>query len=261
MADIDLKALEAGLEGTLFSDKVVYRYSVDSTNRVAKDFALRRAPEGTVVLAEEQREGRGRMGRVWLSSAGSNLTFSMLLRPGFQPDRVFTLTMCLALAAARAAEQTAGVSPGLKWPNDLYLSGKKLGGILTEFSVREGRVTYAVLGLGLNVNSHPTDPALGREATSIREQAGGKVDRTRLLACLLRFFDLYYRDILEGRVSEYMARWNELSIVLGRRVSVETDSGAVSGTALRIDGRGALVVRDETGSERVIVCGDVSLRM
>jgi BirA family biotin operon repressor/biotin-[acetyl-CoA-carboxylase] ligase len=185
----------------------------------------------------------------------------MLLRPGFQPDRVFTLTMCLALAAARAAEQTAGVSPGLKWPNDLYLSGKKLGGILTEFSVREGRVTYAVLGLGLNVNSHPTDPALGREATSIREQAGGKVDRTRLLACLLRFFDLYYRDILEGRVSEYMARWNELSIVLGRRVSVETDSGAVSGTALRIDGRGALVVRDETGSERVIVCGDVSLRM
>ncbi len=261
MKDLDIPAVEAALEGTIFSGKLRHLQSLDSTNRLAKDLAAGGAPEGTVVLAEKQTSGRGRMGRSWLSAKGSSLTFSVLLRPGLTPDRVFTLTMTLALAAASGIQETAGVSPGLKWPNDLYLGGGKIGGILTEFSVREDLVAYAILGLGLNVSWHPWEGSSAREATSISAEAGRRVNRADLLVSLLRNLHAYYEDIMNGRVSRYVARWNELSIVLGRSVRVETDSGIVNGIAEGIDACGALVVRDETGAERLILCGDVSLRM
>jgi BirA family biotin operon repressor/biotin-[acetyl-CoA-carboxylase] ligase len=231
---------------------------MDSTNNLAKELAEQRAPEGTLVITEEQTGGRGRRGRSWFSPAGANLLFSILLRPTMQADQVFALTMILALAALEAVKAMSGLSLGIKWPNDLYRGMKKLAGILTEFSTKERRVEWVVLGLGMNVNWHPQD--LSAHAASIFSETGIRASRNGLLVEILKRFGSNYRELLKGNIEPLYRRWNEACLLLGKPVEIESGMERMHGKALRIDRDGALIIETEDGHTERIVAGDVSLR-
>ena len=244
----------------MFGRNLVARESLPSTNSLLKEFADRGAVEGTVLISEEQTAGKGRMGRSWLSPKGTNLLFSILLRPPMIVDDVFILTMALALSAIDAVEDVSGLSASIKWPNDLYVANGKLAGILTEFSTEGRRLAYVVLGLGMNVNWSPGKPAKSAyRATSIFEETGRIVSRELLLVLVLKGFERAYGDVLSGKRDAFLERWNSRCMVLGRRVEIDTPEGKVFGNAIRIDSQGALIIKDHQGQEKKIRCGDVSV--
>jgi len=249
------------LSQSLFAPNIVFNETVDSTNTLLKDLAARGAAEGTIVIAEEQTAGRGRMGRAWLSPGHSNLYLSLLLRPAIKPDQAFVLTMVMALATIDGVEKVSGLGPMIKWPNDLYVDGRKLGGILTELSVRDRAVEHVVLGLGLNVNWKPGEErGIVYQATSVFKETGRKISRNGLLVEILISFEDYYGRVLAGNIAEIYDKWNERSMLLGKPVEIKTTDGRLFGRALRIDRKGALVIEDDNGKEQTILNGDVSVK-
>jgi BirA family biotin operon repressor/biotin-[acetyl-CoA-carboxylase] ligase len=257
---LDPKTIINKLGASLFAQNLVFHRSLDSTNTLAKELAAQGAPEGTLVLAEEQSAGRGRMGRRWVSPGYVNLLFSLLLRPRVHKDQVFVTTMILALATIKAVKSRTGVSSTIKWPNDIFVRGKKLGGILTEFSLHQEEIDYVVVGLGLNVNWNPhrTEDA-SRLATSILAETGSRISRNDLLVTLLRIFELYYGEVLSGRIDDFYRTWNEASMIIGRNVEIVTPVKKTHGRALRIDRSGALIIEDDAGKEQRIISGEVSV--
>ena len=254
--------LRKRLAQSIFSPHIHYHASIDSTNALAKSLAGQAAPEGTLVVVEEQTAGRGRSGKSWVSPAGANLLFSLLVRPPMEGDRVFVLTMVLALAGLKAVKKVTGVSALIKWPNDLYVGMRKLAGILTEFSVTGKKVDWAVLGMGINVGWHPDEPERGAAAaTSLLEETGQRVSRNELLIEILTGFEAFYRELAAGSMKALYEVWNRNCLVLGKAVVVTSDRERIEGRALRIDDCGALIIEDAEGNQRRIVTGDVSLRL
>ena len=254
--------LKKRLGASLFSSHIHYQTSIDSTNALAKRLAGQGAPEGTLVITEEQTAGRGRRGRSWVSPPGANLIFSVLLRPPMDGDRVFVLTMVLALAGVKAVKRVAGVEAMIKWPNDLYVGPKKLAGILTEFAVRGKQVDWVVPGMGMNVGWHPEVPERGAApATCLLEETGQRVSRNDLLFEILTGFEALYRDVVRGSMKAIYEEWNQNCLILGKSVVIESDRERIEGKALRIDDSGALIIEDANGHQRRILTGDVSLRL
>jgi BirA family biotin operon repressor/biotin-[acetyl-CoA-carboxylase] ligase len=249
------------LGASIFSKNLLYYESLDSTNIFAKRMAVEGAPEGTVVLAEKQTQGRGRMDRKWVSPGYVNLMFSILLRPGIHHERVFDLTVILSLAALEEIKAQCRCQPMIKWPNDLYVGEKKLAGILSEFSLDKEGLDYVVLGMGINANWHPEgdDPGM-RPSTSIYAETGKKVDRNKLLARILKNFDACYRKVLLGDISDLYMKWNDYSMILGREIEIVSARSVERGNALRVDQQGALIIKDDKGQEKRILAGDVSIR-
>ena len=260
---LNLDLIKSGLSSSLFGVNIVYHTALGSTNDLAKDLALRGAPEGTVVVTEEQTAGKGRRGRSWLAPSKTNLLFSILLRPALSPNRAFSLTMALALAALEAIEGETGLSCMIKWPNDLYVGGRKLGGILTEFAGKGKQVDWVVLGLGLNVNWCPEEEegGSGLSATSIFAETQETFSRSELLVQILKQFESHHERLFSGGGDELYRKWNEHSLVLGKEVVIEAEEKRTTGKAIRIDENGALILEDGTGRVHVITHGDVSLRL
>ncbi len=250
------------LGSSLFAQNIIFHRSLDSTHTLAKELAAQGAPEGTLVLAEEQRAGRGRMGRRWISPGYVNLLFSLLLRPKIHKDQVFVTTMILALATMEAIKSRTGLTSRIKWPNDIFVAGKKLGGILTEFSMSHEDIDYVVLGLGLNVNWSPDQTQEdSNPATSILAETGSKISRNDLLVSILMTFEIYYGQVLSGRIEDFYRTWNEASMIIGRNVEIVSPKEKTHGKALRIDRNGALVIQDNAGKERKIISGEVSVSL
>jgi BirA family biotin operon repressor/biotin-[acetyl-CoA-carboxylase] ligase len=237
--------------GATFAD--VRRFAeLDSTNRHALELARQGAPEGLVVVADHQTAGRGRLGRSWEAPRGSSLLLSVLVRPSLAPERLHLTTVAVALAAADACEEVAGFRPALKWPNDLVVDDRKLGGILAEVP-EPGAV---VVGLGLNVTwSQPPD---GLEAIGVamNQVAGTDVDRERVLAAILVNLERRYQQLREAPDALVTAYRRGCSTI-GRDVRVELASGAFTGTAVEVNDDGHLVVDDRDGARRVVAAGDV----
>lgn len=260
--DMNLDLVRRSLGHSGFGANLVYLESVDSTNRLAKELASSGAPEGTVVIAETQTAGRGRMGRHWVSPGHLNLLFSVLVRPKCPPEDLFGLTMALALGATEAIGLRCGLAVKIKWPNDLYVGRKKLGGLLTEFALGERLVTYAVLGLGLNVNWTPQqEKQILQPATSIIDETGKRTPRGELLATMLQRFEHHYARLRSGDLEAVLGYRNEHCMILGKEVVITGPEGGLRGVAVRIDRDGALVIRGEGGMEKRVVSGDVSLRL
>ncbi len=259
---LDPKTITNKLGSSLFAQNLVFHRSLDSTNTLAKELAAQGAPEGTLVLAEEQSEGKGRMGRRWVSPGYVNLLFSLLLRPHIHKEQVFVTTMILALATIEAIKSRTGLTSTIKWPNDIFAEGKKLGGILTEFSLRQEEIDYVVVGLGLNVNwsPHQTE-GVSNLATSILAETGSRISRNDLLVALLRIFEVYYGEVLSGQIDEFYRTWNEASMIIGRNVEIVSPIEKTHGRALRIDRSGALIIEDDAGKEQRIISGEVSVTL
>ncbi len=248
------------LGSSLFARNMVFHRSLDSTHTLAKELADQGAPEGTLVLAEEQRAGRGRMGRRWISPGYVNLLFSLLLRPHIHKDQVFVTTMILALATIEAVKRRTGLTSTIKWPNDIFVANKKLGGILTEFTLSQGEIDHVVLGLGLNVNWSPDQTEeVSNLATSILAETGSNFSRNDLLVTILEIFEIYYREVLSGRIDNFYRKWNEASLIIGQDVEIVSPREKTHGKVLRIDPSGALVIEDNAGKEKKIMSGEVSV--
>ncbi len=250
------------LESSIFSKNMAFHERLTSTNELAKELALKGAPEGTIILTEEQTAGKGRMERRWLSPAYKNLLFSVLLRPGLPVDKAFTLTMILGFSVIEEIKARNRLDVMIKWPNDLCINYKKVGGILTEFSVRKRRLDYMILGLGLNVSWSPGgNEGIIYPATNILAESGLMISRNELLSWILKRFEGYYQKVLSGKTEDLYIRWNKLSTVIGRDVEIISQDGIVTGKALRIDSQGTLILKDDHGEEKRILSGDVSLRV
>lgn len=254
--------LSAQLGTTIIGRELRFLPSVGSTNDLLKDAARAGAAEGLVLVTDEQTTGRGRRGRSWTAPAGSSLLLSILLRPGWLPaSDAFLLTMLAAVAAAEALEH-CGATVGLKWPNDLQIAGRKLGGILVETELRDDRIDWTVLGCGINVNWDPRDdPALATTATSLRLALGRPVERRALLTALLQRLDQHYLALRRGARTALSAAWRARLTMLGQPVRVETPGGVLEGVAEDVTHAGVLLVRTADGVCHPITAGDVTLRV
>lgn len=258
MEPLSREAIERALAGLPLVRQVVYLPVASSTNDVARALARERAPEASLVVADEQTSGRGRLGRAWWAPPGACLLLSLLVRPRLPPRRALRLTMIAGLAAAEAIERVTPLSARLKWPNDIWLNGKKAGGILTETALTGDALDYAVVGIGLNVNVDFAGQAeLAGLATSLMTEAGQPVDRLTVLCALLDRFAAWYAEAASPRLT---AAWAERLITLRQRVRVQADTYTLEGLAEAVDDDGGLVVRADDGALHKVYAGDVSLR-
>jgi BirA family biotin operon repressor/biotin-[acetyl-CoA-carboxylase] ligase len=256
---IDLDELRRAIGGRTIGREVRYEDEMPSTNTRALELAQQNAPEGTVVVAESQTGGKGRLGRSWTSPRG-NLCFSVVLRPDL-PTHKAPLVTLLGAVAVVSALRAAGIPAGIKWPNDILVAGRKVSGLLTELSAEPDRVRHIVLGIGVNVN---LDPALLPEevrdrSTSVAAATGGTVDRTRLLAELLAQLDHWYGRF-QADPQTVLGAWRDLNVTLGRRVAVSGPGEQLEGVARDIDNEGRLLVRLDGGGLRAVAAGDVTIR-
>ncbi|MBD3296515.1 MAG: biotin--[acetyl-CoA-carboxylase] ligase [Candidatus Omnitrophica bacterium] len=242
---------------TLGKKDIHFFDEIDSTNSKACELAEAGAEEGTVVIAEKQTGGRGRMGRKWASPAGQGVYMSVILRPDMKTDRIPAITLIAALAVIRSIEAVCGVEAGMKWPNDVYMNGEKVCGILTEIRAQPDRVDFLVLGIGVNVNA--SKRSLPSGATSLRLRTGHRVDRIEFVRDLIGQLESLYGIYCESGFGVLRGECRRHSTILGNDVSMVEDSRTVEGKALDIDEKGALLVRTGGGEMRRIFSGDVRL--
>jgi BirA family transcriptional regulator, biotin operon repressor / biotin---[acetyl-CoA-carboxylase] ligase len=230
-----------------------------STNDAARQLADQGAPEGTLVLAEEQTQGRGRLGRAWLSERGAGIYASILLRPVLKPRDVAVLTLVAAVAASEAIELDCGLRADIKWPNDLLLSGRKCCGILSEMQAERDDVRYVIVGIGINVNHSVFPEELSQRATSLRIEGKRTYSRVALLCEFLLRFELLYDDLQRGSLATVLQRWvDRSSFAFGKQVSVDLSSGKmVDGQTVGLSALGNLKVKLADGRVEEVMSGDI----
>lgn len=230
-----------------------------STNDVIEKLARDGVAEGVVAFAESQTLGRGRLGRRWFSPAGKGLWFSVLLRPKLTPQQTTQITVSASVALARAVETVTGLSPKIKWPNDLLIHGRKVAGVLIELAAEQDIVRHVVLGIGIDVNVEPHHfPSdLKRTATSLRIETGHAIDRAELAARILRELDEVYARITRREFETVAEEWETRCSTVGKLVVVTTGDRRVCGRAEALNSEGALLLRTEHGHLESITGGDV----
>ena len=255
------KLIHQNLKTERVGKRIEYYESIDSTNAAAKGLALKGAPEGTVVVAEHQTKGKGRLKRSWLSLPGENILFSVIFYPQISTDRVFRLTMLASIAAVKAVRRICKVDAKIKWPNDLYVNEKKVCGVLTEFSADFDSVHYTVVGIGLNVNFEISkNSEIENIATSLMEECGEKISRLSVFTALLEELDLLYKSFVKTGGEGLEKEWSKDSMVVGRKIKIISGKDTKFGIAKGINKSGHLILLNDNGQEEEIVCGDLSLR-
>lgn len=260
MSSLTAQTILAQLDTERIGCQIEVYQEIGSTNDRAHELARQAAPDGSIVIAEHQTAGRGRLDRRWHAPPGSSLLMSILLRPNLAPPQAQRATMTCSLAAIRAIAQRTGLEATLKWPNDLHFQGKKLGGVLTELGpIREERLTYLIVGMGINVNLDPDQiPEAMTPPISLAAAVGQRVDRFELLLALLHELDELYRTMRAGWSPH--ESWRRHLSTLGQAVRVGTRDGVMQGLAEDVDADGALLVRTESGALKKVLVGDVTLR-
>lgn len=260
--NLDSAEIEARLSTVLVGRRLICLKETGSTNSDAFRQAEEGAPEGTVVMADAQSGGKGRRGRVWSSPGGVNFYCSVVLRPTVMPHEAPQLTFLSAVAVARTIERVTGLSPEIKWPNDVLMGGRKVAGLLNEMSAETDAINFVVLGVGVNLNmtlaQFPYD--LRHPATSLLLESGQRVERTGFAAALLNELDRLYAGFLAHGFGPVREEWQSRCNARGREVVV-SDAGAevVRGMFTGIDGDGALLLRRPDGRIERILSGDVKV--
>ena len=255
-------SLRAGMESVcLIGRRIVCCGETGSTNTDAFLLAEQGAEDGTVLLAERQLAGKGRLGRRWESPAGVNLYCSVILRPELPPYEAPQLTFLSAVAVARAIQITTGLQPAIKWPNDLLMNGRKVAGLLNEMNAETDRVGFVILGIGVNLNMQadqfPSD--LRTPATSLLLESGAPVSRQSFVVHLLRELDREYRRFQQEGFGPVREEWARYCNAFGREVQVDVGSDSLQGPFVGIDHDGALLVKLPDGRVERILSGDVTV--
>jgi BirA family biotin operon repressor/biotin-[acetyl-CoA-carboxylase] ligase len=258
---LDVNLVTSRLQTAFMGHSLHYLEQTDSTQTVARELAENGAREGTVVIAEQQSSGRGRMGRKWHSPPGKGIWMSIVLKPRIPIQLAPQLTLLAAVALSRSIKRIAGVNVGIKWPNDLLIGGKKVCGILMESNAEDERLQYVIAGIGISVNLTEQDyPESLREiATSLRMASGQQISREQLLVDFFQEFEHLYNVFHDEGFSPIRTMWEANSISLHHPIRVTTAKGVVEGTAEAIDEFGALIVALPEGTVVKIYSGDVQL--
>lgn len=254
--DMSAEGIMASVRGPM-GRAVIYRDAVDSTNELAMRLAGEGAPHGTVMVADAQSKGRGRQGRPWVSSPGKGLLMSVILRPEMSPEEAPRLTYLCSLSAVLGIRRVTGADVRLKWPNDLMIGDRKLGGLLIEMRTEPGAVLYAVAGFGINVSARVSQlhPSIREIATSLLIETGEAYKRSAIAVAILDEISL----ALEESPDAIMGQWKSLCTTLGREITVTGMRGTITGMAYDIDSAGRLLVRACDGVEHAVSSGDVTL--
>lgn len=237
-----------------------------STNAALKELARQGAPHGSLAVCHHQTAGRGRMTRTWETPPGEALTFSLLLRPKLTPAEAQLCTLAAALAMAQTVRELfPALEPRIKWPNDLVIGQKKCCGILSEMGMEDGRVSYVVTGVGLNVNQTAFPPELEEKAASLlmllrQQQDAAPLSRTRLLCRFLAHMEAAVEQVEQRGFAGIREAYTALSATIGQRVQVLSPAESYTGLAMGVDDAGALLVKRENGQTATVLCGDVSVR-
>ncbi|MFC1666798.1 biotin--[acetyl-CoA-carboxylase] ligase [Candidatus Omnitrophota bacterium] len=236
--------------------KKIYSYKeVESTNSAAYNMAASGEAEGTVVVAEYQTKGRGRLGRKWVSPRDKGAYFSVILRPDILPRDLSVITLFSSLSVAKTIRETTGLSAFIRWPNDVMIDRQKVCGILTEMSGEMDKVHFVIVGIGININTKKE--LLPEGATSLLIKKGQIVPRVEFVKALLSNLDKYYRIFSKGNVSGIIKEYKKLSAVLDRRVQINYHNKFISGHAVDVDKEGALILRMDSGFNERILAGEV----
>ena len=258
----DVSQIQSAVDdGCLIGSKVVFIAETGSTNADAFRLAEEGAEEGTVLLAERQLTGKGRLGRRWESPCGVNLYCSVVLRPELPPYEAPQLTFLSAVAVARAILAVTGLQPSIKWPNDLLMGGRKVAGLLNEMNAETDRVGFVILGIGVNLNMRseqfPAD--LRTPATSLLLETGSVVSRQAFTVRLLQELESEYRRFRVDGFGPVREEWARYCNAFGRSVAVESGSSNLQGSFAGIDHDGALLVQTANGRVERILSGDVTV--
>jgi BirA family biotin operon repressor/biotin-[acetyl-CoA-carboxylase] ligase len=257
--DLSIDGISACIQGAVGKHIVLFQ-SVFSTNTVASELA-ETSEDGTVVLADTQEKGRGRLNRTWLSPPGLNIYMSIVLKPLIHVRYATCITMMAAAACTTALRKVTPLDVTIKWPNDLMISDKKIGGILTEFKNYSDEITHAIVGIGINVNAEKSTfpEELRKLATSLKIEIGHDVSRKYVVCEILNEISEGYILLKNLETAALLSAWKNLTSTIGKKVKVVLGSEILSGTAESVDEHGMLILRLQTGETRHISAGDVTV--
>jgi len=252
--------VKARLQTALIGRTIHFFRQVTSTNDIAKELAAKGAREGTVIVAETQTHGRGRLGREWTSPKGG-IYLSLILRPKVSLKDASKLTLTTSVAAARTIQKLYHLKAQIKWPNDVQLDGKKVCGILTEAVTRGKTAYFVVVGIGVNANVDLTTlpPSLRGSSTSLKRELQREIEREEFLSALLNEVERYYNAFTRGKFSSVLKEWRSLCSHLDSQVKVTSFDETFEGQAVDVDENGALLVKLKDGTTQRVVSGDVTV--
>ncbi len=247
--------VKTGLQTKFIGRKIYYYESLGSTMDMALPLGIKGEPEGAIVLAEAQTKGRGRLGRQWVSPKYKGIYASIILRPKISPQAAPILTLLSAVSICEAIKEVTQIEAQIKWPNDILINNKKLGGILTELNAEMDEVRFVVIGIGLNVNNDKKN--LVSCATSLKEQKKENVNRINFLQELFRKIEANYLLFQTRGAGLIIEKWRDYNITLGKRVKVYAHKEHYEGEAIDIDTDGGLLLRSDSGLTQKVTAGDV----
>jgi len=259
-----IEELRDARQDKLIGREILFFPEVDSTNRQARALCLKGAKEGMVILAESQSEGKGRLGRQWQSPAGVNVHASIILRPSIPASSAPHIPLLAGVAGANALAKACELDARIKWPNDIFVNGRKVAGVLSEMEAEGSSIRFIILGVGVNVNWGKEDipPELRQIATSLRVEAGKEFSRAKVAA---EFFEELEREyalfLKEGFSSRLREDWNRLSWVNQKWATITVLDRKFEGQVLGLDTDGALLLMDREEKIQRFIAGDVSLRV
>ena len=262
-AKLNVNQLQNGLRTRRFGRSILFSREVDSTNKWAKELATYGAGEGTVVIAETQTKGRGRLDREWISPTGG-LWFSLILRPNLSPTEAVSLTFVAGLAVTEVLREMFDLRAETKWPNDVLVNGRKICGVLAEMNTTGETVNFVVVGVGVNVNfdvENVFPEQLKKVATSLEKELGRKVKLEKLFRALLERLENLYELFIKEGFNLILEEWKNYAGFLACKVEVSSPTGKMSGLALDVDDEGSLVLRVEDGTVKRVFVGDVSVQV
>lgn len=255
-----MKEIREFIKGEI-GKNIIFLDNVGSTNTYAMELAGKGAPHGTVVITEWQTGGRGRMGRTWISPSGGNLYMSVILQPSIPAEDATLLTLLAGVACCRALRSGSGLPVEIKWPNDLLISGRKVGGILTEIKTKAGGIRFAVVGIGINVNvgteSFPEE--VRTIATSLKAETSREQSVELLAAAILNEMDYWHNIMTGGGREKLLGEWRKMASLFGKAVDVVQGDKVLTGIAGDIDERGFLLLRLSSGAIIKVGAGDLTV--
>lgn len=249
------------LETEHYGNVIHYFETCPTTQKIAHKEAQNGAPNGTLIIAEEQTAGKGRLSRPWTSAAGLGIWMSLIIRPELTPQQAPQTTLVAAVAIVKAIEDVVGIRPSIKWPNDILIEGKKVTGILTELQADPDRVKAIILGIGLNANLQASDfPEELRDiATSLKIVTGKEVNRAKIAAKILEYLELYIEQYVNEGFTPIKKLWEMYAVTKGKRVKAVMLHETVEGIALGISEEGLLEVQLDDGSVQGIYSADIQI--
>lgn len=253
--------IQLGLKTSMLGHYVHYEESVSSTQKIAHKLSYDGVPEGTIVVAEEQVAGRGRLERSWFSPKYTGIWFSIILKPTIPPQQAPQLTLLAAVGVVRGIKAATGIQAEIKWPNDILINGKKIVGILTELQAEADRIHSVIIGIGINVNQQLDDFSddLKETATSLAIIKDSKLNRSEILQAILKEMEDLYIDYLENGFQVVKLLWESHAISIGKQITARTFNDSLTGKALGITDDGVLLLEDHSGKIHHIYSADIEI--